>query len=389
MPETDMSSAVVVGAKSGHIRATKTWILGRFLRDEDYRVDRDMKREQSHQHPDAPSCDVQTGPVPSASAGTARPAWEALRITVYRFNENPPVPHGEPTLDRAWYFGIVVIAIELVIAAIPWILYRQSMTFVVAAAGNLLAVVGGSLSQWKVEKWPAPRRCGDTITLTQGNGSRHAVLIVGQKGVGLDMEILARGTRACPPSWDVKAINVVLTLLWICILVTVAGMKENTHCKLPKNSTPCYAHVRTAYNDSDLLIIGLIGSIQNLHAAGSIRTPSSQGIHLIYEQTIRGDRVAKVLRAAEEQYPMVGTSLLSVFFPGGLRAKDPEEIKFWRDAQRLRTARTQHGVRVDLPGSSDDIGSGVEREEELRHKGSEDSQGVQETIVHHDYLATQ
>jgi hypothetical protein len=226
MPETDMADAIVIGAESGHIRTTKNWVLGRLLRDEDYRVDREMRREQAHQSPAEPGRDAA-----STVNGSAGPAWEALRVTVYCVNKSPPVPHGEPTLDLTWFLGVATIVFELVVAAIPWILYGQLMTFVVAFSGNLLAVISGSLPQWKVEKWSAPCKGGDTITLTQGNGSRHAVVILGCKGVGLDLEIMARGTRALVPSWRIKTINVILTLLWICLLITVAGMQDKTYCE--------------------------------------------------------------------------------------------------------------------------------------------------------------
>lgn len=45
MPEADIRNVLVIGAESGHIRTTDSWVLGRFLRDYDDRVDEELKNE--------------------------------------------------------------------------------------------------------------------------------------------------------------------------------------------------------------------------------------------------------------------------------------------------------------------------------------------------------
>jgi hypothetical protein len=109
----------------------------------------------------------------------------------------------------------------------------------------------------------------------------------------------------------------------------------------------------------DLLIIGLIGSVHNLHAAGFVRSAGAQGLHLIHEETIRDVRVATVLRQVEERYPLVVPSLIDVFFPGGLRVKTDEEHIFWRNALRMRTGPSQHGTRVDMVEYEEGLSIGV------------------------------
>ncbi len=102
----------------------------------------------------------------------------------------------------------------------------------------------------------------------------------------------------------------------------------------------------TPASTTDLLGIGLLGSIQNLIAASTPRKPSALGIHLKYKEVIRDDRVAKVLKKAEEKYAGLGISLLDTFFPGALRVKD-EDLGFWQEALASRYGPNKYGTRVD------------------------------------------
>jgi hypothetical protein len=87
--------------------------------------------------------------------------------------------------------------------------------------------------------------------------------------------------------------------------------------------------------------------MQNILVAGVTREPSALGVHFDFVETIRGPRVAKVLRELEEKHPSVGTSLLSVFFPGGLRAND-DDLDFWQEAMNDRLGPNKFGTRVDM-----------------------------------------
>lgn len=57
--------------------------------------------------------------------------------------------------------------------------------------------------------------------------------------------------------------------------------------------------------------------------------------------------MARVLKELEQNHPLVGTSMLGVFFPGGLRAKD-DDLRFWRDAIQQRIVPNEYGERVDV-----------------------------------------
>lgn len=224
MPKTDISNVMVIGAQSGHIRTTKSWVLGQLLRVLNDAVDTDLNAEQPHVPPDAQMSN-------SNVADHVHQPWEALRISVFETTDDPVCKHGVPSRDLIWFSGFAVILLQLAIAIVPVSLYREWGTLFITIYGNTLALLEGSLPQWKEEKWPCPKSGGSTIILTQGNGTRHAILILGKKGAGLDFEILAVGTRTASPSRLTRLVVAILTVNWIVLLVTAAGLRLNTWCK--------------------------------------------------------------------------------------------------------------------------------------------------------------
>lgn len=158
-------------------------------------------------------------------------SWEGLRITILKFEKTPLVPHGVPVPDLIYWSGFIVISVQMLIAIVPWILHGHWDTFMITAIGNMLAVAGSSLPIWRQEKWACPKKGGSAVTITQGNGSRHAITVMGSETSGLDLEILARGTRVIRAAsrWD-RLLTALLALLWVFLLVTVAGMHQDTWC---------------------------------------------------------------------------------------------------------------------------------------------------------------
>lgn len=68
--------------------------------------------------------------------------------------------------------------------------------------GNLLALSGASLPQWTGKMGLSQRRWIN-CHFDPWNASRRTSVILGERGVGLDLEILARGTRKqCSASPD-------------------------------------------------------------------------------------------------------------------------------------------------------------------------------------------
>ncbi|RAR13020.1 hypothetical protein DDE83_003686 [Stemphylium lycopersici] len=188
MPDSDINNTLVISAVTGHQRTSKNWVLGRLLRDFDDDNDAEMENEEAHAS--TGTTDPDTDKVKRASEPPAV-AWEALRVSVYEFDKQPPCLHGVPAVDWVWLSGFGIILVQLVIAIIPWISGGSWAAFLTTASGNILALIGGSLPQWKAEKWACPKNGGATVAITQGNGSRHVVVIKGERGYGLDLEVHA------------------------------------------------------------------------------------------------------------------------------------------------------------------------------------------------------
>lgn len=101
-------------------------------------------------------------------------------------------------------------------------------------------------------------------------------------------------------------------------------------------------HLRSLHPSTDLLAIGTVGMLQNILVAGGARRPEALGIHTELIDTISDNKVSKVLAKVEEQYPLVGSSLLPVFYPAGFRAP-VDQRKFWKIANQRR-----HTVITDI-----------------------------------------
>lgn len=158
MPDCDTLEPEVIGAGSGHKRIAKNWVLGRLLRDLEYKADKEMANEQGH----VPPTDAEPKGQPKAAvsgAGGADPAWEALRISVFDV-EVDNVQHGVPSLDWVWFSGFAIITIQLLISIIPWIIDGDWGAFMVTLLGNSLALTGSSLPQWREENGPVPSMAG-------------------------------------------------------------------------------------------------------------------------------------------------------------------------------------------------------------------------------------
>ena len=65
-------------------------------------------------------------------------------------------------------------------------------------------------------------------------------------------------------------------------------------------------------------------------------------------ETISDNKVCKVLAKVEERYPLVGSSLLPIFYPAGFRSP-VDKKKFWKVASQRR-----HTAIVDINADSVD-----------------------------------
>ncbi|KAL4784438.1 hypothetical protein BJX76DRAFT_347796 [Aspergillus varians] len=315
MPSPD-SPCIVINARSGYVRENHSWILGRIMRDFEVWMDggqsdgpirRQLNRMLDQRWDRSRQSAHQTGP--DSSASIPRPLKAGLCVSVFHADQALP---GHPGYDQLYYMGIATAVIQLAIAAIPVGIWGDWGVILVTTAGIILSFATASLPQWTQEKWSCRRHATKTAILTRGNGSQHAIVIIGT-GKGLDLEDLASG----PVDMDVSQASVTtlalmaLAVLWILLLIVAAGLQHNTWF---------------------LLATGGLGIFENILVAGWPRQPKSFGVPLIFKDVIGEARVMDTLFAVEEAYPRVGLAMLDTFFPGRIAPKEKER---WDELRQL------------------------------------------------------
>lgn len=155
------------------------------------------------------------------------PGYEALRVTVFQVDgKHKP---GVPTRDWVWYSGFAVILIQVAISAVPVATYSDWAPIMITIAGTILSLLQGALFQWREEKWACPTGGGWTASFTQGNGSRHVIVVLGNVH-GLDLEILAGNTWKPRSSALTRLFLFVMAIVWLILLVSVAGLSTDSWC---------------------------------------------------------------------------------------------------------------------------------------------------------------
>jgi hypothetical protein len=319
MPGPDYSS-IVINAKNGNVRANRSWVLGRVLRDFDYWKPSAIEDAVQNQLNDAQMADwaaekERAGKAPDDGTISMPARRKRAGLCISVFSTSSARRAGQPANDWVFYSGILVAIFQLGIASIPCALYDQWSILLITACGTLLASLSGSLPQWKAEKWQC-RRGSKTVILTQGNGAQHAIVVIGA-GDALNLEDLAvsDGEKS---SLLLKIFAAFLATLWLVFLVSVAGVKENTWF---------------------LLAVGGLGMMHNVLVAETPRKPKAFGLHLELLEVIGHRETMQALMNLEDKHPGVGTSLVPTFFPGKLR--DNEE-RFWKQkALELAEAQTK------------------------------------------------
>ncbi|KAJ8096512.1 hypothetical protein POJ06DRAFT_264010 [Lipomyces tetrasporus] len=315
MPLPDCACKVING-RTGYVRDNSSWIIGRIVRDFGSWMDGGRRNGPIRTH----LCEmldlrwekdktVMEKKEPGSGRYVARPSQAGLCVSLYKADRARP---GYPGYDFAYFIGFATSVLQLGIAAIPCGIFGDWSILLVTASGIVLSFATGSLSQWSKEKWACRRNSEKTVVLTRGNGSQHAIVVIGD-GKGLDLEDLAAG----PTNVDVSAshltriVVILLAAFWILLLITAAGIRQNTWF---------------------LLSIGGIGILQNIFVAGWRRFPEAFGVPLIPAGVIGKPKVMDTLFAVERAYPGLGRSMLDTFFPGKLR---PDEQKKWDDPAEL------------------------------------------------------
>ncbi|KAI9677621.1 MAG: hypothetical protein M1817_006575 [Caeruleum heppii] len=350
MPAPDYPCKII-NTDTTSVRENRSWILGRLLRDHE-RILTD----------------------------------QALSVEVYEASEAPHggLRPGQPTPGTSSMIGLVVVAVQLGISAIPLGLHRDWGIFLITLVGTILALITGALPQWKAETYACREKSDKNIAITSGNGSRHIMLILG-RGRGLDLEDMAaaEGPRMRRPwekhgwftslvltdpkpsnrsqasdaslrretvmlgtlpadFWMTRTVYLILSLFWIALLVSVAGLKQNSWY---------------------LLAVGAIGMAQNALLAGVSRRPEDRGIHLTRVEGIARKWVLDVLMDVEVSYPPAGRTLIHEYFPNGFTPGSAEDAWWsgnrkeyddlrWREREERGWPRS---LKPDAGGPADDI----------------------------------
>ena len=126
-----------------------------------------------------------------------------------------------------------MIAVQWLIAAVPWIHHNNYTIFVITCVGSVLAIASAGLPQWEAEKWSAarvnasddPDACRKEVLIPRGNGHQYAMVVRCQAGAW-DLETMAtgrpvycQGTRWC--LW-------LLAAFWITLFFTALGIEDDT-----------------------------------------------------------------------------------------------------------------------------------------------------------------
>lgn len=301
----------VINLNNGYHRENKSWLIGRLMRENEAFMTRTLesKHEQSR----------------------------AMRIAIYDPSSHVPKRIIQP-------IHLVVIVLQLAVAAIPLVLHGDWSSLLVTTVGTTMAIAMGMLPQWKAEKFPTVLKSDNTIAITAGNGSRDVIIVQGTT-FGMDFEHLAaaegpRGTRpwerwgifkhkkngsVCVQTsrglpvdfWFTRITCTILALGWLALLILVAGIQSNTWY---------------------LLIIGCMGTFQNIFAASSSIHPEGLPLSLLFKEVIYGHEAMDALMDLQvklendDGWNRLSRSnlvrpLLKEFFPGQL-AED--EVQWWK-----------------------------------------------------------
>ncbi|EWZ79011.1 hypothetical protein FOWG_16788 [Fusarium oxysporum f. sp. lycopersici MN25] len=281
MPLPD-TSCEVINAKSGYKRGNTSWIIGRIVRDYDEWKDEKVSERLKTMLAAKDKFDREKAntEIPGSGDKLKYPKNAGLCISVYEAGE---AQMGTPGYDFVYWLGFGTTILQLGIAAIPCGIFGDWGIFLITVSGILLSFATGSLPQWKEEKWACRDKSKKDVILTKGT-TRFAL-------IGL-------------------------AALWILLLITASGIKQNTWF---------------------LLAIGGVGILQNIVVAGKMRHPAAYGMPLTFVKVIGSPKVMDTLFEVEEKYPYAGANMVDTFFSGG-KLRDYEE-KRWENLAKDAEAR--------------------------------------------------
>ncbi|KAH7021613.1 uncharacterized protein B0I36DRAFT_394365 [Microdochium trichocladiopsis] len=133
--------------------------------------------------------------------------------------------------DYVWWLSWITIAIQFVIAALPWITYHDRSVLYLTAYGTALALGTRALQQWKDKKWAAHVLSRDKVLcLTRVSDAEH-VLVLQCKAGAWDPESAATAPNLQPRGQNF-AIAIFSILAWTLWLICAAGLQDSALCYL-------------------------------------------------------------------------------------------------------------------------------------------------------------
>lgn len=304
MPLNSDCKCMVINGISGYSRDNSSWVIGRMVRDIDHWAGEKTRARVEKNIADR----WQRSKVKNPNA--SKPTRAGLVVSVYEPSKT--LEAGVQQRDWLYWSGVSTMVLQLGLAAIPLGVHGDWSVLMLTVAGTLLALITGSLSQWRREKWACRRFSETPYILTEGNGAQHVILVLGN-GHGLNLEDLATGQTGKENDKENKAWLYLsgLAIPWIILLITATGIEDHTWY---------------------LVGMGSLGIVQNVVVAGAVREPRAQGIPLDPVAVYGDASVMQTLYMVEDKYPGIGRRLRDEFFQGRLR---DDEVAKW-DALKER-----------------------------------------------------
>lgn len=334
MPAVDFPCKVI-NLQNGYVRENRSWLIGRVLRDAT-----DMLND------------------------------EGMCVKVLEAREPKEGAAMLGQKDAIWWASLGMMIVQLGVAAVPWSIDNDWSVLMITAIGTLLAMLTGSLPQWKVEKLAGRKKSKKWIAVTVGNGSRQILIFKGN-GKSVDLEDLASAQgpksarswsdsrwftrvvqKEAPDSklqvedekrkivtfnrlplgfWFTRFACYGLTLCWTALLISTSGLKANTWF---------------------LMNVGAIGMLQNSIVAAISRTPQTRGLHFVEVANMRLHKTMDALMDLEVMMPGKARVLLNEFFPGHLL---PDEQAWWAGQwEAYDSRRYEERGKRGIPASMQD-----------------------------------
>lgn len=232
MPPPDYP-AVVITVGSYIKKANQSWVIGRLIRD----LEREIREEHSKDQEALNS---------------------ALVITFYEASED--ASRGTPKVPAwDWWCTSFFLTLAVQFGLTLWPFYNGNWDiFCLTLIGTLLALVTGSLPEWRREKYKCRDKTKSSYVLTRGNGHQYAFVVQpGSSKHALHLEDLA-GAIERAGFWT-RCSSIALAVAWVVFLISAAGIADDAWF---------------------LFGVGAVGMVQNVIVAGVSRKSAVLGIPL-------------------------------------------------------------------------------------------------------------